>query len=84
LAIGRGLAAKGTQSRSAVKVASVGLPALELGLVKPQTPVARTSLKLEFVPRPPKKVENCGDDKVFIACPELKIRYDTPYTSEAP
>jgi len=84
LAIGRGLAAKGTQSRSTVKVASVGLPAAEQGLVKPRMPVARTSLKLEFIPRPPRKVENCGDDKVFIPCPELKIRYDTPYTSEAP
>lgn len=81
-AIGRGPAAKGTQSGSTVKVASVGLPAVEQGLVKPQMPVARTSLKLEFIPRPPKKVENCGDDKVFIACPELKIRYDTPYTYE--
>jgi hypothetical protein len=67
-----------------VKVASVSLPALEQGLVKPQMPVARTSLKLEFVPRPPKKIENCGDDRVFIPCPELKMRYDTPYTSEAP
>jgi len=28
--------------------------------------------------------ENCGDDRVFVACPTLKIRYDTPYTSEAP
>jgi hypothetical protein len=81
-AIGRGPAAKGTQPGSTVKVASVGLPAVEQGLVKPQMPVARTSLKLEFIPRPPKKVENCGDDKVFIACPELKIRYDTPYTYE--
>jgi hypothetical protein len=83
-AIGRSLAAKGTQSGSTVKVASVGLPAAEQGLVKPQMPVARTSLKLEYIPRPPKKVENCGDEKVFIACPELKIRYDTPYTAEAP
>jgi hypothetical protein len=83
-AIARGLAAKGNQPGSTVKVGSVGLPAVEQGLVKPTMPVARTPLKIEIVPRPPRKVENCGDDKVFIACPELKIRYDTPYTSEAP
>jgi hypothetical protein len=67
-----------------MKVASVGLPPVETGLEKPMMPVAPTSLKFEIVPRPPKKVENCGDDKVFVACPVLKIRYDTPYTSPAP
>jgi hypothetical protein len=65
-----------------MKVASVGLPAPESGLVKPKMPVAPTGLKIVMIPRPPKKVENCGDEKVFIACPELKTRYDTPYTSE--
>jgi hypothetical protein len=36
------------------------------------------------IPRPVRKVENCGDDDHFIACPELKIRYETPYTTEVP
>jgi hypothetical protein len=67
-----------------VKVATVGLPAVENGLVKPKKPVAPISPKIEIVPRPAVKIENCGDDKVFVACPTLKIRYDTPYTSEAP
>jgi len=83
-AIGRGIAARGTRSGSTVKVASVGLPSVEKGLVKPKMPVAPISLKIEIVPRPPRKIENCGDDKVFIACPELKYRYDTPYTTEDP
>lgn len=83
-AIDHGLAAKGTRSDSGTKVASVGLPAMERGLVTPKMPVAPISHKIEFVPRPPVVLENCGDDKVFIACPTLKIRYDTPYTSEAP
>lgn len=80
---GDGLAAKGTRSGSVAKVASVGLPALEKGLSPPK-PVASVSQKFEIVPRPPVKLENCGDDKVFVACPTLKIRYDTPYTSEDP
>jgi hypothetical protein len=66
------------------RVASIGLPAMEKGLVIPKMPVAPVSLKLEFIPRPAVKVENCGDDKVFIACPTLQIRYDTPYTTEIP
>ena len=83
-AIGHGLAAKGTRSGSMDRVASVGLPGMEKGLVKPKMPVAPTSPKIEIIPRPPVKLENCGDDKVFIACPTLQIRYDTPFTSEAP
>jgi hypothetical protein len=55
---------------------------MEKGLVKPKMPVAPISPKMEVVPRPAVKHENCGGDKVFIACPELKIRYDTPFTSE--
>jgi hypothetical protein len=66
------------------KVASVGLPPVEKGLVIPKTPVASVSSKFEIVPRPAVKVTNCGDDKVFIACPTLKNRYDTPYTTEDP
>jgi hypothetical protein len=66
------------------KVASVGLPPVEKGLVIPKTPVASVSPKFEIVPRPAVKVTNCGDDKVFIACPTLKNRYDTPYTTEDP
>lgn len=84
-AINHGLTSKGTRSGAAATVASVGLPAMEKGLVKPKMPVASVSSKFEIVPRPAvTKPENCGDEKVFIACPTLKIRYDTPYTSEAP
>ncbi len=82
-AIDYGLTAKGTRSGSVAKVASVGLPPMEKGLVTPKMAVAPVSPKMEIIPRPAVKVENCGDDKVFIACPTLKMRYDTPYTSEA-
>ena len=81
-AIGHGLAAKGPLSGSINKVASVELPTMENGLVKPKMPVAPIFTNMEIVPRPAEKHENCGDDKGFIACPELKIRYDTPFTSE--
>ena len=81
-AIDHGLTAKGTRSGSVAKVASVGLPAMEKGLVIPMMPVAPVSPKIEIVPRPAVKLENCGGDKVFVACPTLKIRDDTPYTSE--
>ena len=74
----------GTRSGSVAKVASVGLPAMEKGLVIPNKPVAPISPKIETIPRPAVKLENCGDNRVFIACPTLKIRYDTPFTSEAP
>jgi len=57
---------------------------MEKELVTPHRPVAPAGVKVEIIPRPPVKLENCGDDKVFIACPTLKIRYDTPYTSEDP
>ena len=83
-AIDRALTAKGTRPGSVAKVASVGLPAMEKGVVMPTRPVASVSPKIEIVPRPPVKLENCGDDKVFVACPTLKIRYDTPYTSVVP
>ena len=83
-AIGHGLTAKGTRSGAVATVASVRLPAMEKELVTPHRPVAPAGVKVEIIPRPPVKLENCGDDKVFIACPTLKIRYDTPYTSEDP
>jgi hypothetical protein len=57
---------------------------MEKGLMIPKMPVAPISAKIEIIPRPAVQFENCGDDKVFIACPTLKIRYDTPFTSEAP
>jgi hypothetical protein len=58
---------------------------MEKVFFKPKMPVAPVSPKMEIVPRPPVKLENCsGDDKVFIACPTLKIRYDTPYTTQDP
>jgi hypothetical protein len=55
---------------------------MEKGLAIPKTPVASVSPKIEIVPRPAVKLENCGDDRVFVACPKLKVRYNTPYTSE--
>jgi hypothetical protein len=82
-AIDHGLTAKGTQSGSVAIVASARLPAMEKGLVIPKTPVASVASQIQIVPRPAvKPPENCGDDGVFVACPTLKIRYDTPYTSE--
>jgi len=83
-AIGHGLTAKGTRSGSMNRVASVGLPSMEMGLVKPKMPVASVSPKIEIVPRPAGKVENCADDDVFIACPTLQIRPETPIPSEDP
>ncbi len=83
-AIDHGLTAKGSRSGSGSNVASVRLPAMEKGLVTPRKPVAPAGVKIEIIPRPPVKLENCGDNKVFIACPTLKTRYDTPFTSEAP
>jgi hypothetical protein len=80
-AIDHGLAAKGTRPGAVAKVASVGLPAMEKGLVTPKTPVAPIAHKIEIIPRPAVKPENCGDERVFVACPTLKIRYDTPYTT---
>jgi len=74
------LTAKGAGSGSVAKVAPVRLQAMEKGLAIPKMPVAPVVLpKMEI--RPAEKPENCGDDKVFVACPTLKIRYDTPYTS---
>ena len=83
-AINRGVTAKGTRLNAETKVASVGLPAMQRGSVAPKMPVAPISHKIEFVPRPPVKLENCGDDKAFIACPTLKNRYDVPYAAEVP
>ena len=83
-AIGHGLTAKGTRSGSTMKVASVGLPPVEKGLVIPKMPVGPISPKIEIVPRPAVKVTNCGDDKVFVACPVLHDRYETPYTTVDP
>jgi hypothetical protein len=56
---------------------------MEKGLI-PEKPVASVSSNFQIVPHPPVKLENCGDDKVFVACPTLKIRYDTPYTTPDP
>ena len=84
--IDRTLTAKGIRSGSVAKVASVGLPAMEKGAVIPKRPVVSVAsqIQVQMIPRPAVNPENCGDDRVFVACPTLKIRYDTPYTSEAP
>jgi hypothetical protein len=53
---------------------------MEKGLAISKMHVAPVDLpKMEV--RPAEKPENCGDERVFVACPTLKIRYDTPYTS---
>lgn len=83
-AIGHGLPTKGIRSAPVATVASVRLPAMETGLMTPKRAVAPAGVKVEMIPRPPVKLENCGDDKVFVACPKLKIRYDTPYTTQIP
>lgn len=83
-AIGHGLTAKGIRSAPVATVASVRLPAMETGLMTPKRAVAPAGVKVEMIPRPPVKLENCGDEEVFVACPKLKIRYDTPYTTEVP
>ena len=84
--IDHALTAKGIPSGSVAKVAPVGLPAMEKGVVIPKRPVVSVAsqIQTQMIPRPAVNPENCGDDKVFVACPTLKIRYDTPYTSEAP
>ena len=82
LAMDNGLTAKGTGSGSVAKVAPIRIPAMEKGLAIAKMHVAPAVFpKVENVPRPAEKPENCGDDKVFVACPTLKIRYDTSYTS---
>jgi hypothetical protein len=84
--IDRALTAKGIRSGTVAKVSPVGLPAMEKGVVIPKRPVVSVAsqIQTQVTPRPAVNPENCGDDKVFVACPTLKIRYDTPYTSEAP
>jgi hypothetical protein len=57
---------------------------MEKGLVAPKKPVAPAGVQVQLIPRPPEKLENCGDDKKFVACPKLHIRYETPYTTEDP
>lgn len=78
------LNARGTRSGAVATVALIGLPAMEKGLVASKRPVAPAGVKVQIIPRPAEKVENCGDDKLFVACPKLKIRYDTPYTTQVP
>lgn len=59
-----------------IRVASVGLPRMDKGLIVPKTPVGTPSPVIEVVRRPqgPKvEVENCGGDKV-IPCPTLHKR----------
>jgi hypothetical protein len=85
-AIDRALPAKQVRSASVANVASVKLPAMAKGSVMPKGSVASVAsqIKVEMIPRPAVSPENCGDDKAFVACPTLKTRYDTPFTSQAP
>ena len=82
LGTGHGLTAKGARPGSTNRVASVGLPSMETGLVKPKLPVATVSPKIEIVHRPAGKVENCGDDDTFVACPTLHTRPEGAISSE--
>ena len=66
----------GQSRKQPVRVASVGLPAMDKGIIVPKTPVGSTSPKIEIVHRPPEpkaNVPNCGGD-VLIPCPTLKKR----------
>lgn len=85
-AIDRALPTKAIRSGSVAKVAPVVLPPMEKGAVLPKRPIVSVAsqIQVQMIPRPAANLKNCGDDKVFVACPTLKIRYDTPYTSEAP
>jgi len=83
-ATGNGFTAKGTRSASMNRVASVGLPTAEKGLLTPKKPVAPVSPKIEIVPRPATERENCGDDGAFIACPTLQTRPEGSIPSDAP
>jgi hypothetical protein len=59
-----------------IRVASVGLPRMDKGLVVPKTPVGTPSPVIEVVRRPqgPKvEVENCGGN-IVIPCPTLHKR----------
>jgi len=81
-ATANGIPAKVTRSASTNRVASVGLPAMEKGLVIPKKPVAPISPKLEIVPRSAGKPENCGTEDAFVACPTLQIRPEGSIPSE--
>jgi hypothetical protein len=83
-AMGSGFTAKGTRPAAMNRVASVGLPPTETGLLTPKRPVAPISPKLEIVPRPATERENCGDDGAFIACPTLQTRPEVSIPSEGP
>lgn len=66
----------GQNQKPPVRVASVGLPAMDKGIIVPKTSVNSTSPKIEIVRRPPEpkvNVPNCGGD-VVIPCPTLKKR----------
>jgi len=57
----------GTRSGSVAKVASVGLPAMEKGLVIPNKPVAPISPKNRDYSPAAVKLENCGDKTEFLS-----------------
>ncbi len=66
----------GEDKKQPIRVASVGLPRMDKGLIVPKTSVGTPSPVIEVVRRPqgPKvEVENCGGDKV-IPCPTLHKR----------
>jgi hypothetical protein len=66
----------GEDKKQPIRVASVGLPKMDKGLIVPKTPVGTPSPVIEVVRRPqgPKvEVENCGGD-VVIPCPTLHKR----------
>jgi len=66
----------GQNQKREIRVASVGLPGMDKGLVIFKTPEGSTSPKIEVLHRPPPPkvdVPNCGGD-VQIPCPTLKKR----------
>ena len=66
----------GQGQKQPIRVASVGLPRMDKGLVVPKTPVGTASPVIEVVRRPqgPKaEVENCGGE-VVVPCPTLHKR----------
>ena len=66
----------GEKPKQPVRVASVGLPSMDKGLIVPKMAADSTSPKIQIVRRPPEpkvNVPNCGGD-VLIPCPTLKKR----------
>ena len=65
-----------SNQKQEIRVASVGLPGMDKGIVVPKTPVGSLNPKIEIVHRPPEKsnaAPNCGG-AIGVPCPTLKKR----------